>query len=40
MGHESSGEVIAIGELVTTHKVGDRVAGESFFRSDVKQQAD
>lgn len=29
MGHESSGEVIAVGELVTTHKVGDRVAGES-----------
>lgn len=28
MGHESSGEVIAIGELVTTHKVGDRVAIE------------
>ncbi|ORY24057.1 putative xylitol dehydrogenase [Naematelia encephala] len=28
MGHESSGEVIAIGDLVTTHKVGDRVAVE------------
>jgi NADPH:quinone reductase-like Zn-dependent oxidoreductase len=28
MGHESSGEVIAVGDLVTTHKVGDRVAGE------------
>lgn len=27
MGHESAGEVIAVGELVTTHKVGDRVAG-------------
>jgi D-xylulose reductase len=29
MGHESAGEVIAVGDLVTTHKVGDRVAGES-----------
>ncbi|KAK1927366.1 putative xylitol dehydrogenase [Papiliotrema laurentii] len=28
MGHESSGEVIAVGDLVTTHKVGDRVAVE------------
>ncbi|GFZ42522.1 Probable D-xylulose reductase A, partial [Saitozyma sp. JCM 24511] len=28
MGHESAGEVIAVGELVTTHKVGDRVAVE------------
>jgi D-xylulose reductase len=28
MGHESSGEVIAVGDLVTTHKVGDRVASE------------
>ena len=28
MGHESAGEVIAVGELVTTHKVGDRVAIE------------
>ena len=28
MGHESSGEVIAVGDLVTTHKVGDRVAGK------------
>ena len=27
MGHESSGEVIAVGELVSSHKVGDRVAG-------------
>lgn len=27
MGHESAGEVIAVGEYVTTHKVGDRVAG-------------
>ncbi len=26
MGHESSGEVIAVGDLVTTHKIGDRVA--------------
>ena len=31
MGHESSGEVIAVGDLVTTHKVGDRVAGELFL---------
>lgn len=28
MGHESVGEVIAIGDKVTTHKVGDRVAVE------------
>lgn len=28
MGHESAGEVVAVGEMVTTHKVGDRVAGE------------
>jgi len=28
MGHESAGEVIAVGEMVTSHKVGDRVAGE------------
>lgn len=28
MGHEASGEVIAVGELVTTHKPGDRVAIE------------
>ena len=28
MGHESSGEVVAVGDLVTSHKVGDRVAGE------------
>lgn len=28
MAHESSGEVIAVGELVTTHKIGDRVASE------------
>ncbi|WVR03776.1 hypothetical protein IAU60_000771 [Kwoniella sp. DSM 27419] len=28
MGHESSGEVIAVGELVTSHKPGDRVAIE------------
>ena len=27
MCHESSGEVIAVGELVDSHKVGDRVAG-------------
>lgn len=29
MGHESAGEVIAVGEYVTTHKIGDRVAGMS-----------
>lgn len=29
MGHESAGEVLAVGDLVTTHKVGDRVASES-----------
>lgn len=28
MGHESAGEVIAVGDMVRTHKVGDRVAGE------------
>ncbi|WVQ74669.1 hypothetical protein IAR50_004273 [Cryptococcus sp. DSM 104548] len=28
LGHESSGEVIAVGDLVKTHKVGDRVAIE------------
>lgn len=28
MGHESSGEVIAVGDLVKTHKVGDRVASK------------
>ncbi|WVQ93449.1 hypothetical protein IAU59_000523 [Kwoniella sp. CBS 9459] len=28
MGHESSGEVIAVGDLVTSHKIGDRVAIE------------
>ena len=27
MGHEAAGEVIAVGEQVTTHKPGDRVAG-------------
>lgn len=27
-GHESAGEVIAVGELVTSHKIGDRVAVE------------
>lgn len=27
MGHEAAGEVVAVGELVTTHKPGDRVAG-------------
>ena len=29
MGHESSGEVIAVGDLVKTHKIGDRVASGS-----------
>lgn len=29
MGHESAGEVIAVGDLVSTHKIGDRVAGAS-----------
>ncbi|KAK4689917.1 hypothetical protein P7C73_g200, partial [Tremellales sp. Uapishka_1] len=28
MGHESAGEVVAVGEMVTTHQVGDRVAVE------------
>jgi hypothetical protein len=43
MGHESAGEVIAVGELVTTHKVGDRVAGESQrveFESGSKSELD
>lgn len=43
MGHESAGEVIAVGELVTTHKVGDRVAGESQrvrFESGSRSQLD
>lgn len=31
MGHESSGEVIAVGDLVKTHKVGDRVASKCPF---------
>ena len=30
MGHESAGEVIAVGEYVKTHKIGDRVAGAFF----------
>ncbi|UOH80474.1 hypothetical protein LQV05_003128 [Cryptococcus neoformans] len=30
MGHESSGEVIAVGDLVKTHKVGDRVANMHY----------
>jgi D-xylulose reductase len=30
MGHESAGEVIAVGEMVTSHKIGDRVAGGSL----------
>lgn len=29
MGHESAGEVIAIGDLVSSHKIGDRVASKS-----------
>nr|XP_019050436.1 xylitol dehydrogenase [Kwoniella bestiolae CBS 10118]OCF29366.1 xylitol dehydrogenase [Kwoniella bestiolae CBS 10118] len=28
MGHESSGEVVAVGDLVKSHKIGDRVAIE------------
>ncbi|KAH8886200.1 GroES-like protein [Thozetella sp. PMI_491] len=28
MGHEAAGEVIAVGEYVTTHKIGDKVAIE------------
>jgi D-xylulose reductase len=28
MGHEAAGEVVAVGEYVTTHKPGDRVASE------------
>jgi D-xylulose reductase len=33
MGHESAGEVIAVGEFVKTHKIGDRVAGMSTWGS-------
>jgi D-xylulose reductase len=32
MGHEAAGEVIAVGEHVTTHKPGDRVAGKCVCR--------
>lgn len=35
MGHESAGEVIAVGEYVKTHKIGDRVAGMSSWVSSV-----
>lgn len=35
MGHESAGEVIAVGEYVKTHKIGDRVAGMLILRSSV-----
>lgn len=36
MGHESAGEVIAVGEYVTTHKVGDRVAGTSMSQDRIR----
>jgi NADPH:quinone reductase-like Zn-dependent oxidoreductase len=42
MGHESAGEVIAVGEHVKTHKVGDRVAGtsqEDFIRVSIDEDS-
>jgi D-arabinose 1-dehydrogenase-like Zn-dependent alcohol dehydrogenase len=40
MGHESAGEVIAVGEYVKTHKIGDRVAGTLLYHITMRSQAD
>jgi D-xylulose reductase len=38
MGHESAGEVIAVGEYAKTHKIGDRVAGKFFFTTPYEKE--
>ncbi|MEN6413988.1 MAG: L-threonine 3-dehydrogenase [Veillonellales bacterium] len=34
MGHEFCGEVVSVGTAVTTHKIGDKVAGETHIPCD------